>query len=420
MGSSGNKQLTVKQNMLWNSVGCLIYQACQWAMTVAVVVFSSGYDNSGVLAFAMAIGNIYYPLATYNMRTIQISDVHDEYSSEEYVGFRIVTVVLGFIPVLVYLFATASSQALILSTVFWLIFKADESFCSVYYAIDQKSMRMDYIGISQAMRGVISVAVFAVSLIVGDDINIAIIAVSASCIAVTAIFDYPRANTLSSAVPRITLHRSFELLKRYFPAVITLVCYGSVVSVARQQLEIMRGAEALGLYAAVATPTVLVQVAASYLYNPLLGGIAQKWSDRNIKNFLRSIAVVFLAIILVAAVGVVASELFGEAVLTIVYGDSIRTSVYLLTPALIATAVTTIFAFMFDVLIVMRNMRAALLANILALSLSALLSSSLISAFEANGVTLTVIISFATGTIVCATALIHSVLHADRMKKGLS
>lgn len=412
MSASGSKQLSVKQNMLWNSIGCLIYQACQWAMTVAVVVFSSGYDNSGVLAFAMAVGNIYYPLATYNMRTIQVSDVHDEYSSEEYVGFRIVTVILGFIPMLVYLIATASSTALVISTVFWLLFKADESFCCVFYAIDQKAMRMDYIGISQAVRGICSVIAFSAALALCDNINIAIIAVAFVCVSVTLLYDYRKANALASACPRIACARVLELLKRYLPAVITLVCYGAVVSVARQQFEVLRGAEALGMYAAVATPTVLVQVAASYLYNPLLGGIAQRWSDRDLVAFLRGIGSVFVAILVVAAAGVLASELFGGPVLTFVYGESIRGSVHLLTPALIATAVTTMFAFMFDVLIVMRSLRAALVANASALLISIVASRPMIEALDANGITCTVIAAFGVGLVICFGAFAWQVRNA--------
>lgn len=418
MGDSGAKQLSVKQNMLWNSIGCLIYQACQWAMTVAVVVFSSGYDNSGVLAFAMAIGNIYYPLATYNMRTIQVSDVNDEYSSEEYVGFRVVTVVLGFIPILVYVLATASSTALVVSTVFWLLFKADESFCCVFYAIDQKAMRMDYIGISQAVRGICSVTVFSTALVLFNDINIAIIAVFLVCMAVTIFYDYRKANALASARPRIAFATVFELLRRYLPAVITLVCYGAVVSVARQQFEALRGAEALGMYAAVATPTVLVQVAASYLYNPLLGGIAERWSRRDFAAFLRGIGSVFVAIMVVAVAGLLASELLGESVLTFVYGASIRDSVHLLTPALISTAVTTMFAFMFDVLIVMRCLRASLVANATALFISIAASRPMIEAFDANGITCTVITAFSVGLVICFCAFAWRVRSARKSAVG--
>ena len=135
-------------------MGCLIYQACLWLMTITVVLVSGNYANSGVLAFAMSIGNIYYPFATYNMRTIQISDLTSEISSSEYIAFRYITVVLAFIPIVIYLMLSTSDLSLLFSTVIWLLFKADEAFCAVFYGMDQKAERMDFIGISQAVRGI--------------------------------------------------------------------------------------------------------------------------------------------------------------------------------------------------------------------------------------------------------------------------
>ena len=107
-----------------------------------------------------------------------------------------------------------------------------------------------------------------------------------------------------------------------------------------------------------------------------------------------------------------ASELFGGPVLTFVYGESIRGSVHLLTPALIATAVTTMFAFMFDVLIVMRSLRAALVANASALLISIVASRPMIEALDANGITCTVIAAFGVGLVICFGAFTWQVRNA--------
>ena len=49
--------------MAWYSAGSITYLACQWMLSVVVVRLSSGFDDAGVLALAMAIGNIFTPLA---------------------------------------------------------------------------------------------------------------------------------------------------------------------------------------------------------------------------------------------------------------------------------------------------------------------------------------------------------------------
>lgn len=397
--------LSTKQNMLWNTIGCLLYQACIWAMTVVVVVFSPDYSNSGALAFAMAIGNLYYPLATYNMRTIQVSDVEDEYSPAQYVGLRIVTVIVGFLPILIYLLATASSEGMVLTALCWLLFKADESFCCVYYAVDQKAMRMDRIGISQAIRGVAGLLAFSVTLLFSGSVNLAILLVAGVCILVTVFFDLPSARAFADVRPSICISTAVAIMLKYLPAVITLVCYGAVVSVARQTYETMCGAEALGLYAAVATPTVLIQAAASYLYNPLLVSFAQDWAEGKVSKFSRRVAAVCASIAAVSIVGVVASELFGEHILVMVFGEHIRSSAYLLTPALLATAVTTLFAFSFDILMVVRSLRLALIANVVAVVVSAVSSPALITRFGGNGVTFAVIFAFGIGLVFCLGSL---------------
>ena len=82
----------MKSNIAWNTVGSVFYQGCLWLMTVLVVRLSSDYQNSGCLAFAMSVGNIYTALGTYTVRTFQVADVDDKYSASNYVGFRLITV----------------------------------------------------------------------------------------------------------------------------------------------------------------------------------------------------------------------------------------------------------------------------------------------------------------------------------------
>ena len=86
---------------------------------------------------------------------------------------------------------------------------------------------------------------------------------------------------------------------------------------------------------------------------------------------------------------------------------------YLLTPALIATAVTTMFAFMFDILIVMRSLKAALVANGFALLISVFASRSMIELFEANGITYTVIAAFGFGLLICIGVFVWRVSKAS-------
>lgn len=392
-----NSSLSVKQNMLWNTIGCLLYQGCLWLMTVAVVLVSHNYANSGILAFSMSVGNIYYPFGTYNMRTIQVSDLNEEYSSSEYVAFRFITVGLAFVPIVGYLFLSTSNTALIVSALFWLLFKADEAFCSVFYAMVQKKGRMDYIGISQAIRGLGGLVLFLLPLFLGLSINYAFLSLAIFCCFITWLFDARCASSYGKIIPRISFHQTIILLKRYFPSVLTAVFFGAVVSVSRQQLAQLKGTEVLGVYAAVSTPTVLVQAAASYLYGPLLVGFAEMWSKREYASFVRRYGRVISCICLFTLLAIAFCLLFGDELLRAVFGSSISQGLNLLIPAIIATAFTTVFAFSYDLLILIREIRGSFIATTVALLISSQCSAFLIDRFGANGVSIAVILSYSVG-----------------------
>lgn len=81
-------QLSVKANMLWNSLGSMTYLACQWLITIVVVRLSSGYEDAGLLSLAMSVVGIFGTFANYKMGTYQISDISRENTLGEYMGFR--------------------------------------------------------------------------------------------------------------------------------------------------------------------------------------------------------------------------------------------------------------------------------------------------------------------------------------------
>ena len=49
------EKLSVKANMIWNSIGSMTYLSCQWFTTIFVVRLSSGYDDAGLLSLAMSV-----------------------------------------------------------------------------------------------------------------------------------------------------------------------------------------------------------------------------------------------------------------------------------------------------------------------------------------------------------------------------
>ena len=151
--------------MIVNAAGSLFYQGCLWAITVLVVVLSGGYENSGILAFAMTVGNMFNPLATYSMRTYQVSDTEHRYHTRNYVALRLITILGALAFCIPYALAFETYRSAILVIIVYLLFKSDEAFSDVLFGIYQRGERLDYSSVSQAVRGALCIALFAAGLV---------------------------------------------------------------------------------------------------------------------------------------------------------------------------------------------------------------------------------------------------------------
>ncbi|WP_148335496.1 lipopolysaccharide biosynthesis protein [Hugonella massiliensis] len=393
------RELTPKENLIWNTVGCLIYQACQWLTTIVVVTFSTSYVNSGYLAFAMATGNIFTALATYNMRTYQISDTNNKYTANEYVGFRLATIGISYCVFLIYTILVSPDFFTILTVLCFLLFKADEAFSNVLYGIDQKASRMDFIGISQMIRGVLSIAVFSAGLVIFSNLLVSILLMFISCLFVTITFDIPHSKKLSDLQPRLSNNRFRELLKICFPLVLSQILYGLVATIARQWFAIQYGTEALGIYAAIATPCVIVQVMATYLYSPFLVPISSMYAKHNVIGVKQSTVKLILLIAFVGLLCTIAAYIFGDAVLSYVFGNDIQSCSWLLTPAMAAATSMAIASFITDIFIVLRRLMEAVAISAISFISCVLFMNVAFHLWYMNGINIVTLASFSIGII---------------------
>ncbi len=387
------------QNTLWNAAGCVFYLGCQWLTTVLVVRISQDYSASGNLAFAMAVGIIFASIALYKIRTFQVSDLHGEYSESEYATFRLVTILLGFCVCAVYLPITSQcSMSLIIPSAAYLLFKADESFSDVIYGIYQQNGRMDFIGVSQFARGVLSLGCFSVGLYLTKNLTCAILLMTLGCFLVTCLYDLRHARLFADIRPRFVAASLKGLAKTCFTAMVASLLANSIVSVVRQYFGIEFGSEQLGYYASVATPAVLIQVAASYLYSPLIGTLAQKLEEGR-AAFLRSFVKTLVLLLVVVGIFIGLLSFFGNTLLALAFGQSIADYAYLFPYVLIATASIGVLFYVNDVLIIKRCMRWMLVSNALALVCALVAAVALTHAIGMNGINFSIVIGAVAGIV---------------------
>lgn len=392
------------KNVAWNTFGSIFYLACQWLTTVAVVRLSGDYEYAGFLSLAMSIANLFVPIGLYKIRSYQVSDVNGEFSSREYIGFRISTIIFGLVIVFAYTVFTCNVDAVPV-IVIYCVYKSIEVYVDVFHGIDQKAGNMVYCGISMALRGVLSLLAFSLALSFTDSLFIAITSMVIVSLPV-AFLDVKWASSFDDVLPVFNVAVFLSLFRKCLPAVLGVACCAAVTSFSRQILGEMLGASELGYYSSVCAPAAIVQAGALNAYAPFLGLFASAEKDGDRRRFNNMILQLLLAVFIICAVVLSLCYLFGNQALIVIFGQSIVGYTSLIYGAVISSFLTALIGMFGDLLIVRRKMNVNLVANIVAVIAIVPLSFVLISSFGANGASYAISFAYFLGCLVSYPLLI--------------
>ncbi|HIT44714.1 MAG TPA: oligosaccharide flippase family protein [Candidatus Aphodovivens excrementavium] len=377
--------LSDKVNILWNSVGSLSYLACQWLITIFVVRLSDGYDAAGILSLAMSVVGVFSTFANYKMGTYQISDINHENTLGEYLGFRALTLGIAFVACMVYALFTVAPYVWATVALYFL-FKAIGLLIDICHGTDQQHRRMDYIGKSYLAQGVLTLAAFVAVFWLTQDINASIVAMTVAALAVLLLYDRPKVAQFERVEFSLSRKKAWYFLKVSFPAVVASLAASAIFTVPKQYLAFAAGEAALGIYSSVSAPALIIQMGATYLYNPFLDVFPRLYFSGSRREFLKLLARTVGAIVLVAIACSIVLEFMGSWVLQLLFGESIAPYVYLLQPVILATVLTAFLWFIGDLLITLRDFKAYFISNVAALIAVVPLSFVLVNQFDMNGV----------------------------------
>ena len=156
----------------------------------------------------------------------------------------------------------------------------------------------------------------------------------------------------------------------------------------------------LGIYASVAAPVAIIQMGASYLYNPLLSIIAEHFAKGEKRELLSLIGKVALGIAAIGIVCAIGFEVFGAWLLGLIFGPTIAPYTYLLLPIIASTIISAFVWFLNDLLVVLRCFKGRFAGNIVAAAIAIPASYFFVATWDMNGVSFTSIAAYSVGAAI--------------------
>lgn len=403
--SGEQEPLSMKRNMLWNSAGSFTNLLAQWLITVLVVRIASGYDAAGLYSLAVSVYGIFAPVAQYRMYTYQISDTHHENTVGEYFTLRVITNGIALVACFGYALLTCPLSA-VPAIMLYGLFKSAALLIDVFHACDQRHYRMDYIGISLAMQGVSSLAIFALAFSLTQNLEITLALMSLALLVIGLVYDMPRSNGFEKLRLGITWRKTRYLLLKCLPIVIGALAMAAAVSAPRQYLFDAMGEATLGVYASVAAPVAIIQTGASYIYYPLIGYFADYYDRGEKRKLIGLLLRVTGGIALVGVACAVLLELFGAPILEMFFANNIGQYAYLLVPMIVSAMITAYVWFLNDLLIAVRDFRGNLIGSIVPLVVALACMVPFVQWWGMNGVSFTAIASYLAAAVSMGTSFL--------------
>lgn len=387
------KRISMQASIIWNSVGSIVYLATQWVISVLVVRLA-GVEAAGNFTLATSINNVFYSIAMFGVRNYQVSDVNSKYEDATYINSRIVSCVFSFLVCIGYCVCMGYVVEQKACIIFYCTFKMSEALYDVYAGICQKNWRMDYIGKSWMLRGVVTFVGFFVVLYISSDLVLSIFCMSVLSYSVIVFYDIPTAKRLANINFRGKIRNALLLMKECFPLFCYMILSTLITTIPRVVMERILGSYALGVYGSVSSPTLIVQMGASYIFNPFLTLFAEQFSNRQKKDFWKTFQICMLGIAGLSICALVGGKLLGKWGLNLLYGKEIAEYVSLLIPLIVCTILTAVIWMLCALLTIVREFRGLIISNLVALLASTSSSMIFIKSFDMQGASYSLTLSF--------------------------
>lgn len=384
-----HKNPTLKSSLIYNSIGLTIYLASQWSLSILVVPLG-GLANAGWFALAQSISGTFHSIALFGMRNYQISDIDGRFGDSVYITSRAMTSLLSLILCAGLIATRTYPMELAACILVFMLFRITEAFVDVMHGIDQKFGRLDIVAISFIVRGLAASGVFVVVLYLTQNLLLAISGMAFASFMSIVVFDIPllRKMTRFSFRPKqLKKHMviTVNLLKQCIPLMLYSSFFMALQMYVRMLLQQRAGDTTLGIFSSVTTPAVVIQVAATFLYTPLIPLMANYWKSDNQHNFRKSLTRTILMITLIGSIAVAVSVTAGKHALILLYGNIIGSHTALLHPAVVTASLIALVYYLNAILIIIRDMKGLIASNLIGCTAGILVSHFFIPKFGAAG-----------------------------------
>lgn len=312
-----------RSSFIWNMISSII-MAFQSVILLIILTHTVGLYSSGLFTIAYANANLFLTIGKYGVRNYQVSDVKEVYSFEEYkINRWLTTLVMICISIgYVYIIGGKREYPIEKSIIIILmcLFKAVDAIEDVYHGRLQQKGRLDIAGRLLGYRLIITIILFAIILLVFQNLLGALIV----CTVFTTLFcafslKSVYQNIFSKSEIQIKKENVVKIAISCFPLFVASFLAMYIGNAPKYAIDAMLTDDLQAVYGFIAMPVFVIGLLNNFIFNPILNEISIDWSQKRYSVFGKKIVRQIFIIGIITLVCICGAALVGTPVLSVLY-----------------------------------------------------------------------------------------------------
>jgi O-antigen/teichoic acid export membrane protein len=320
--------LSLRVNFSWTLAGSVTYAGCQWGVLIAIARLGNP-EMVGQFALALAITAPVIMLTNLQLRAVQATDARRQYEFGEYLGLRLIMTALALVLIAAIGLLAGYSRGVFLIIMLVALAKAFEAISDVVHGLLQQRERMDRIGKSQILKGMMSLLVAALILYLTGSLIFAIGAYAFVWLALLIGYDLRSAAMINELTysnhivplrPTYNRARISHLVMLVAPLGLSAMLISLNTNIPRYFLEHQVGTFELGIFAAMAYLPVAGRVVVNSVGQAVSPRLSQHFANAERRQFVVLLLKMLGSATFIGVTALAIAITAGRTVLEFIYG----------------------------------------------------------------------------------------------------
>ncbi len=311
---------SLKKNLSWNTLGMISYNLAIWVFSVLILRIG-GARESGYYAIASSLGNSFYAISLWGMRSFIVSDQEHRYSYFEYCISRFIAIVISILLMIVVILVSNYSIDIILVLVSYTLFKSAEALIELFECFAQQKLVMDINAKSMLIRGILYILIFFISLMLTKKAYVSFSLITICSLLILYLYNYKEMKNVIIIGKTSDKQNIMNILQKCFPIMLFELLAAANLAIPRLFYERIGSTEALGIYVSIYTMVIFFQLVINVLIYTFAPYMAKAYTEKDLKKFKKYILIVLSSTIGLGLLAELLVYLIGQPVMCIVFGS---------------------------------------------------------------------------------------------------